>query len=388
MLMGRDTMMGYLAALDFTMSRREQQAVIARFPGALQMLPHDAAPTVRRRPLDGALAARSGRRGLGAAPRRRSRHRGQLPRRLRHGPGRSRAPALRRRPRADHGRHRREFGPRRAGQRITLSHRAPRATARCRGAPGIPPGIRAWYTEAVHGDLARHQPAFPAIQDLLERGTTNLLPTTAPAAARGQGVPRSKVRDTVPMFPDAEDLAAGRHGRHAGAARPEQALPRIRIKVVHGHLAFASHPVMVGHYAGDTINGAEAELDEALDGRLDRRKQLGLYPGALGTSTVVLDRTTRPQGAIVVGLGDHADLAPGTLAETLRRGILAYAIEDDDRAARRAASRHGGPLGRHGAAGRRGRRRPADRQQHRGAAARRDGGPAARSAATACASSR
>ena len=44
MLMGRDTMMGYLAVLDFTMSRREQQAVIARFPGALQMLPHDAAP--------------------------------------------------------------------------------------------------------------------------------------------------------------------------------------------------------------------------------------------------------------------------------------------------------------------------------------------------------
>ena len=43
MLMGRDTMMGYLATLDFTMSRREQQAVVARFPGALQMLPHDDA---------------------------------------------------------------------------------------------------------------------------------------------------------------------------------------------------------------------------------------------------------------------------------------------------------------------------------------------------------
>ena len=196
----------------------------------------------------------------------------------------------------------------------------------------------------MHGDLACHEPAFPAIQDLLERGTTNLLPTTAPAAARGQSVPRSKVRDTVPMFPDAEDLAlAGMGGTRELAA--EQVLPRIRIKVVHGHLAFASHPVMVGHYAGDTINGAEAELDRALKGRLDRRKQLGLYPGALGSNTVVLDRTTRPQGAIVVGLGDHADLAPGTLSETLRRGILAYAIEDDDTRCAQGRELAGGPLG-------------------------------------------
>ena len=209
---------------------------------------------------------------------------------------------------------------------------------------GIPPGIRAWYAEAVHGDLARHQPAFPAIQDLLERGTTNLLPTTAPAALRGQGVPRSKVRDTVPMFPDAVDLAlAGMGGTRELSAG--QALPPIKIKVVHGHLAFASHPVLVGHYAGDTINGAEAELDVALGGRLTKRKQFGLYPGALGTSTVALDRTTRPKGAIVVGLGDHADLAPGTLAETLRRGILAYAIENDDARCAQGAAGTVGPLG-------------------------------------------
>ena len=66
------------------------------------------------------------------------------------------------------------------------------------------------------------------------------------------------------MFPDVRDLAlAGMGGTRELAA--EQALPRIRIKVVHGHLAFASHPVLVGHYAGDTINGAEAELDVALE---------------------------------------------------------------------------------------------------------------------------
>ena len=104
------------------------------------------------------------------------------------------------------------------------------------------------------------------------------------------------------MFPDAEDLLLAGMGGTRRPAASEQ-LPKIRIRVVHGHLAFARHPVMVGHYAGDSINGAERQLDEALRGRLAERRRLGLYPGALGTGTVALDRNTRPRGAIVVGPG-------------------------------------------------------------------------------------
>ena len=342
MLMGRDTLMGYLATLDFTMSRRDQQAVVARFPGALQMLPHDDATMfeparwaalsqldpgdedwVLPRPEDLAAAARF-RDAFATAP--------LDPERLLYVAGH--APTM---VGID------EDAGAVAGQRISFRV-SQEGDGQVPWRTGIPPGIRAWYAEAVHGDLARHQPAFPAIVDLLERGTTNLLPTTPPAALRGPGVLRAKVRDTVPMFPDAVDLAlAGMGGTREPTA--EQAAAPIRIKVVHGHLAFARHPVLVGHYAGDTINGAEAELDEALRGRLAKRKQFGLYPGALGTSTVALDRTTRPKGAVVVGLGDHADLAPGTLAETLRRGILAYAIENDDARCAQGEAGAVGPLG-------------------------------------------
>ena len=327
MLMGRDTMMGYLATLDLTMSRRDQQAVVARFPGALQMLPHedatlfDAARWAALAQLDPGdegwvlpraddLAVAAGfRESFATAP--------LDPDRLLYIAGH--APTM-------VGIE--EDAGAAAGQRISF-RMSQEGDGQVPWRTGIPPGIRAWYAEAVHGDLARHQPAFPAIVDLLERGTTNLLPATPPAALRGPGALRSKVRDTVPMYPDAVDLAlAGMGGTREAVA--EQAAAPIRIKVVHGHLAFARHPVLVGHYAGDTINGAEAALDKALKDRLTKRKKFGLYPGALGTSTVALDRTTRPPGAIVVGLGDHADLAPGTLAETLRRGILAYAIENDD----------------------------------------------------------
>ena len=327
MLMGRDRFMGYLALLDLTMSRQEQQRVVARFPGALEMLPH--AETALYDPARWTALAKLDPGDLDwMAPRAEdlagaARFRDQL----------ARAPSDPERLLYVAGQAETLIGieedaQARPGQRIRF-----RTTEEGDGqvpwATGIPPGIRAWYTDAVHGDLARHRPAFPAILDLLDTGTTVRLPTAPPPPPRRRGPPVERVRDEVPMFPDAEDLLAAGIG---GSRRAERAAgPRpVRIRVVHGHLAFARYPVTVGHYAGDTINGAERQLDQALDGRLTERKRLGLYPGALGTNTVALDRTKRPRGAIVVGLGDHADLGPGTLAETLRLGLLAYAVECDD----------------------------------------------------------
>jgi len=88
---------------------------------------------------------------------------------------------------------------------------------------------------------------------------------------------------------------------------------------------------MVGHYAGDTIAGAEAHLDRRLEGGLSHRYQLGLYPGELGTSSVLLGgppRTSRredsPAGAVVIGLGKMGELNPNTLAEASRHGALSY----------------------------------------------------------------
>ena len=278
MLMGRDTLMGYLATLDFTMSRRDQQAVVARFPGALQMLPQDDAPLfevarwmalsqldpgdedwVTPRADDLAIAARF-RTAFAAAP--------CDPERLLYVAGHAATMiGIEEAPTAA------------AGQRIRF-RTSMEGDGQVPWRTGIPPGIRAWYTDTVHGDLACHEPAFPAILDLLQTGTTGRLPTTPRPRPQPQAPP-PKVRDSVPMFPDAEDLLLAGMGGTRRPAASEQ-LPKIRIRVVHGHLAFARHPVMVGHYAGDSINGAERQLDEALRGRLAERRRLGLYPGALG----------------------------------------------------------------------------------------------------------
>src|SRR5580704_2090723 len=102
---------------------------------------------------------------------------------------------------------------------------------------------------------------------------------------------------------------------------PESQDDRIEISVVHGHLAFARFPVLVGHYVGDAFAGTEARLDRALDGRLAERRKLGLYPGRIGANAVLLQSHCKPPGAVVVGLGQPADLSIGTLRETLRQGI-------------------------------------------------------------------
>ena len=97
----------------------------------------------------------------------------------------------------------------------------------------------------------------------------------------------------------------------------------IKLSVVCGHLAFARYPVLVGHYSGDT---------QVLEGRLTARRQMGLYPGPIGSSVIVLDSSARPPpGAAVVGLGEPAELSVGALRRTLRRGLLALGATRIDR---------------------------------------------------------
>jgi hypothetical protein len=120
---------------------------------------------------------------------------------------------------------------------------------------------------------------------------------------------------------EAEDSSAGQTEQTAGG-KTERAT---KVTVACGHLAFARYPVLVGHYRGDTFAGTEAMLDRVLAKRLTERRSMSLYPGPIATSTVVFDSSARPPGAVVVGLGEAADLAAGPLRRTLRHGVLAFA---------------------------------------------------------------
>ena len=141
-----------------------------------------------------------------------------------------------------------------------------------------------------------------------------------------RGIPaRFELREeTSPLYPDGESLMRAALGK-ATKVRAKT-LSRAKVSVVHGNLAFACSPVMVGHYEGDTIISAEAYLDRFLGGRLRERLRLGLYPGALDTEAVMLDPTVEHAGAVVIGLGQVGTLSPGALARAVSRGARAYAV--------------------------------------------------------------
>ncbi|MCJ7830474.1 MAG: CHAT domain-containing protein, partial [Desulfobacterales bacterium] len=197
---------------------------------------------------------------------------------------------------------------------------------------GIPPGVPTWYMGAAHGDLAACEEAFEGLRELLDKGTTALLPRTPPVTrAAVEHFPLPSTGDE--LYPDQEVLTATALGARPRRQRPAKPIePKVRVRVLHGDLAFARYPVAVGHYAGDTIISAEKALDLALDGRLSRRHQVGLYPGAVETCAVFANprlRTSRdatPKGAIVVGLGRVGELSAASLNRSFARALLEYAL--------------------------------------------------------------
>src|SRR3954465_14066056 len=104
------------------------------------------------------------------------------------------------------------------------------------------------------------------------------------------------------------------------------AAPATRLTVVNGDLSFARHPVVVGHFLGDSIAGAEAQLDFVLEASLKKRYALGIYPGAVGTAMVVPPPDGTGITGVVVGLGDIGAFSPGMIRAALIAGLLELAL--------------------------------------------------------------
>ncbi|EGK73419.1 hypothetical protein METUNv1_00046 [Methyloversatilis universalis FAM5] len=213
------------------------------------------------------------------------------------------------------------------------------ATARGDGtvswASGALPGVPVWYAEdTAHDFLCAQTRAFEGYLDLLMTGSTRRLPSAPPAGARAAGADGADflLRPAPPAdgIPQPGDLALFGFG---GSPAPVEDAAEIRtvvtVRVRHCELSYARHPVMVGHYAGDTIVSAEASMDRRMDGALSRSQLLGRYPGAAGTHGVFIPREMHqhPQGAIVIGLGEVGELSPGLLQDGVRHALLDFALQ-------------------------------------------------------------
>ena len=201
---------------------------------------------------------------------------------------------------------------------------------------GLLPGVPVWYVEnTAHDELCKQKRALPGYLDLLMTGKTTRLPGTPPTRARtAAGAPDRFPMPALPITDDIPDERSVR-GFGFGPGRPFETdderpvMPVIQVSIRHGDLAYARHPVVVGHYLGDTVISAEAALDGRLGGALSRRLQLGLYPGKIGTHALFFNEKLNgnPGGAVVIGLGQVGDLAPGLLEAGVRNALIDYALQ-------------------------------------------------------------
>ncbi len=200
---------------------------------------------------------------------------------------------------------------------------------------GVLPGVPVWYVaDTAHDALCTRKSAFPGYLDLLATGKTVRLSQTPLGGAReASGETGFFPLPAVPPVDDIPDEAAVRRlgfgpGQPSADAEPEAAAPRIQVSIRHGNLAYARHPVLVGHYLGDTIVNAERSLDQRLGGALGKRLQLGLYPGRQGTHALFLNEGSggKPAGALVIGLGQVGELSPGLIETAVQHALLDYAL--------------------------------------------------------------
>jgi hypothetical protein len=196
--------------------------------------------------------------------------------------------------------------------------------------------VKTWYVEgAAHDELTTHEEAFPAYLELLQKGDTSRLPSSAPSVSRA-AADAPEIFEVGIDMPDSvaaeSELGSftfgGAKPRAQGKRRRKHCTGKVKLSLRHGDLAYTLNPVCVGHYQGDSIVSGERALDDSLQGLLSQRARLGLYPGPLGTHHVVVNRNPRaqPGGAIVVGLGQIGELTPGKLEQGIGQAVLEYAL--------------------------------------------------------------
>ncbi len=201
---------------------------------------------------------------------------------------------------------------------------------------GIIGEVPVWYVEdTAHDELCCKKSAFPGYLDLLMTGKTGRLRDTAPAKTReAQREAALFSMPSVPPIdgiPDEESLRSFGFGpnRPFDAAAAGRGVPTVRVSVRHGDLAYATHPILVGHYWGDCIISSEKSLNRQLDNMLLERLELGIYPGRLGTHALFFNRKAEAKllGAIVVGLGQVGEVSPSILTPCVRDALLDYALK-------------------------------------------------------------
>src|SRR5262245_10570271 len=109
-------------------------------------------------------------------------------------------------------------------------------------------------------------------------------------------------------------------------APTEEDAPPLEVGVRHASLEHAPYALVVGHFAGAPLSGAEARLDDRLGGRLTRLTLLNQYPRNIGESLLLTPiGEDTPRGVLILGLGPAGELTGTQLSAVVTRGLLRLA---------------------------------------------------------------
>jgi len=195
---------------------------------------------------------------------------------------------------------------------------------------GIPVAMvksnRVYYSDTTHGALANDSSIFGGIEEILEKGFTTRLSNTRPLV-RGE----EKVFRTPEVY-NFDLSERGLENAVFGITEKNEQLVNqmpLSVSISHGDLAYASFPVLAGHFMNDGILYAEKSIDYLMNNSLSARHAIGIYPGEIGTSAAMAtnrDESDFP-GALVVGLGEPGTLTSFLLTQTVEQAISKYLLD-------------------------------------------------------------
>jgi CHAT domain-containing protein/pimeloyl-ACP methyl ester carboxylesterase len=191
-------------------------------------------------------------------------------------------------------------------------------------ATGIPQQLSpqaVYYVDVPHGALADEPGIFAGISDILAKGSTAVLSHARPIV-RGQ-LPKVPLARTEDFDLSEAGVVRTLLGLPATRQAPAAAAP-LRVRVANGDLRYATFPLLAGHFSGDGIQYAEKAIDGYLLDALSQRRNLGSYPGPIGSSEFFLSAGADYQGALVLGLGEFGQLTAFGLTQTVEQGVSKY----------------------------------------------------------------
>lgn len=182
-----------------------------------------------------------------------------------------------------------------------------------------------YYVNVTHGALAADPSIFRGIADLLRNKTTHLLSRTRPVVRGEDALFKAPVQQDFDLSP--EGVERSLLGLDDTTTTMQVAgTPPLRVSVSQGDLRYAGYPVLAGHFKGDGVLYAEKSIDYNLGGALTARHRLGLYPGEVGTSEVVIVRGALIKGALIAGLGLPGSLTAFQLTSSIEQAVCNYLL--------------------------------------------------------------